>query len=161
MDNRELLRAAYILSLNSSDPYTQNGAVLVEDGIPILGACIDYPFGVQKLAERLISPTKYDYLEHAERMVLFDAARCGVRTHGLKMVCPWACCQDCAKAIIQCGIEELVIHTDALIRTPPRWEKQTAIGHTILTEARVRITRIDGPIGGTGKVLLDGALWEP
>src|SRR5580704_10834190 len=51
---------------------------------------------------------KYLWSSHAERNAIYNAARIGVPLKGCVMYVPWFPCVECAKAIIQAGISELV-----------------------------------------------------
>jgi len=60
------------------------------------------------VAERLKRPNKYFWSEHAERNAIYNAARAGIPIEGCRIFVPWYPCVDCARAIIQCGLIELV-----------------------------------------------------
>jgi dCMP deaminase len=53
-------------------------------------------------------PDKYYWTEHAERNAIYHAALLGVSLRGCRMYLPWFPCIDCARAIVQSGIEELI-----------------------------------------------------
>ena len=53
-------------------------------------------------------PAKYRWTEHAERNAIYHAAQAGIPLSGCKMYLPWFPCMDCARAIVQSGIRELV-----------------------------------------------------
>lgn len=75
---------------------------------------------------------RYKYSVHAERNVIYLAAKLGIKTDKLIMVSPWATCSDCAQAIIQTGI----------------------------SEANIEIIIFNGKVG-SGKILRQGKFWEP
>lgn len=58
--------------------------------------------------ERHERPAKYFWTEHAERNAIYAAARNGIALAGCRMYLPWFPCVDCARAIVQAGIVELV-----------------------------------------------------
>ncbi|PRX34221.1 dCMP deaminase [Paraburkholderia sp. BL18I3N2] len=58
--------------------------------------------------ERHARPAKYLWTEHAERNAIYNAGRIGVSLVGARMYLPWFPCVDCARAIVQSGIVELV-----------------------------------------------------
>ena len=69
-----------------------------------------FPRGIEDdVEERHHRPAKYLWSEHAERNAFYNAARLGRRTEGCTMYIPWYPCSPCARAIIQCGIHELVV----------------------------------------------------
>lgn len=53
-------------------------------------------------------PAKYLWTEHAERNAIYHAAQIGIPLGGCRMYLPWFPCMDCARAIVQSGIVELV-----------------------------------------------------
>lgn len=162
-DYKILLRWAYGLALKSKDPSTQNAAVLVNDagGLVLVEGLNSFPEGVLETKERWERPLKYEFVEHAERNVIFQAAREGVKTAGLTMVCPWAACTNCARAIVQSGIKRLVVHRQAIDRSPKFWSETIVIASTILKEGRVEVIVYDGKIGGVPGVRHSGNLWNP
>lgn len=167
MDNFELLYEAYHTATYSNDRSTQNGCLLVDDGEIIARVCNDIPRGVKVTEERLTKrPDKYWYSEHAERAAIYYAAKYGIRTAGTIMVCCWAPCPDCARAIVLGGLSELVTHKQALDRSHDQWKENTKVGINILKEAGVEVTIIDGKVTGVNgrqpiKLLHGRELWEP
>ena len=59
-------------------------------------------------AERHERPLKYLWTEHAERNAIYNAAYSGIPLAGSRIYIPWYPCIDCARAIVQAGIVELV-----------------------------------------------------
>ena len=146
----------------SDDPVTQNGSVLIlPDTNRLLFGTNHLPPGVAKTDQRLHTrPTKYLYIEHAERDVIFKAARKGYRTEGATLVVPWFACADCARAIVCAGIAHVIGHKQILDKTPDRWRKSVDEGWQILTEGGVTCELYDGWIRDV-EVLFDGSPWEP
>ncbi len=160
LDWRELLKAAYVKAQESRNPSTQNGAVLVNDtGEILVAAANPFPDNVTMTKERELKPLRYKFGVDAERNVLYKAAKAGIKTEGLIMVCPWAACSECAQAIIQTGIKLLVTHKQALDRSG-RWAEDIKVAFDMLREAGVEIIVYDGKIG-VGKILRSGEYWEP
>lgn len=60
--------------------------------------------------ERWERPLKYDFVEHAERNAVYNAARVGIPLKGCRAYLNWEPhpCKDCAKAFIQAGITEVI-----------------------------------------------------
>jgi dCMP deaminase len=148
-----LERAYRIAAERSTDPSTQNGAVLVRiehDGTPIFHAsgANHFPRGVVESEDRWKRPAKYQYVEHAERNAIFSAARWGIPTDGLVMYCPWFACTDCARAIIQAGITEVVGHDCELHATASAsWKESIAVAYKMLDEAGVKYRWVKGKFG--------------
>lgn len=154
---------------HSTDPSTQNGAIIVGkvgvlggprnvpdnyyvqteiDVIDIVGIGANhFPNGVKETPERWERPAKYSWVEHAERNAIFDAVRKGNSTKGAVMYCPWFACADCGRAIIQAGIKEVIGHDSPLHKTQPNWSKSIEVADTMFREAGVKFSRIEGTFG--------------
>ncbi len=160
---RAYMRKAYELSKSSPDPSTKNGAMLIsEDGHYVTeGDFNRFPEGVVYTQERWTRPLKYKIIEHAERNVIYKAAKNGFKTKDLTMVCPWAPCTDCARAIIQSGIKRLVTHIQAHNRTTGPWSEDIKIALVMLKEAGVEVVWFDGKVGVVRGVLHSGETWDP
>jgi len=160
LDWKNLLKIAYSKAQKSTNPSTQNGAILVDDkGNIVLSAINSFPNGLKETQERQIKPLRHKFSVHAERNVLYQAARLGIKTKGLTMVCPWAACSDCTQAIIQTGIKRLVTHKQALNRSGDL-QKDIELAFAMLREAGVEIIVFDGKIE-VGRILRSGEFWEP
>ncbi len=161
MNDQELLRLAYEQALRSPDPSTQNGAFLYYDGMPltVTFACNEFPRGVAYTEERWERPLKYSLIEHAERNAIYSAARYGLATKGTTLVCPWAACADCARAIVQAGITCQLTRARVGLSAEinARWAETCALGDQILSEGGVAIRMVDGAVDGP-KVRRDGVL---
>lgn len=158
---KALLKMAYEKAKESKDSSTQNAALLVNDTGNILVVDTNhFPKGVKTNEERWQRPLKYKFIEHAERNVCYSSAKQGIKTEGLTMVCPWAACSDCARAIIQSGIIRLVTHQQAHERSPEFWAKEIEIAFAMLKEAGVEVVMYNGKIG-VEDVLHSGQLWKP
>jgi dCMP deaminase len=162
MNHRDLLRQAYQLARESTDTSTKNGALLVaHTGQILAGGVNSFTDAEQALdPQNYERPRKYKVTEHAERAVIYKAARLGIGTEGLIMVCPWASCPDCARAIVLAGIPLVVGHRQAYNKTPPRWLEEVALGLEILQGGGVTYQMFDGSIGGVVN-LFDGEFWMP
>ncbi len=158
---QELLKAAYLKAQKGTNISTQNAALLVdEEGNIILSETNNFPNGVAETDERQKDKAaRYKYSVHAERNVIYLAAKLGIKTERLTMVCPWATCSDCAQSIIQAGIKKLVVHQQALDRNG-HWQEDIDFAFAMLREAGVEIVIYDGKIG-IGKILRSGEYWEP
>lgn len=110
--NYRFLELASLVSTWSKDPSTQTGAVVVGpdkeiratgyNGL-VRGVSDDIP-------ERMERPTKYDFFEHAERNAIYNACLIGTQLKGCTIFCTLTPCTDCARAIIQAGIKEVITY---------------------------------------------------
>lgn len=159
---KDLLRQAYqIASDESTDTSTKNGALLIWNGKIIAAGVNSFTDAGQALDPRNYDrPRKYKVTEHAERAVIYKAARLGIATQGLIMVCPWASCPDCARAIVLAGIQLVIGHKQAYDKTPARWMDEVAFGLEILQGGKVTYQMFDGKIDGVEN-LFDGEIWQP
>ena len=80
---------------------------------------------------------KYFWSSHAERNAIYNAARMGVALKGCRSYVPWFPCGDCAKAIIQSGIEYLICYEPDL--SDPRWGPDFQRVLEMLAEAGVDV----------------------
>lgn len=157
------LQEAYRTAALSPDPSTQNGALLLQGGSIALKAFNGFPPGVENLPERLYDRAiKYRFIEHAERAVIYRAIRDGFKLQNKTMVCPWAACADCARAIVGVGIEVLYVHKEALeYGSDGRWDNNIFAGMQILEEGGVPVMFYEGKVGGGITIRRNGKLWAP
>lgn len=91
------MKAALELATSSPDPSTQNAAILIDsNGGIICSAVNEPPPGLKMNDDRWNQrPAKYNYVEHAERNVIYVASKMGIKCDGLIMVPPWSPCRLC------------------------------------------------------------------
>lgn len=107
---------ALLSAKRSKDPSTQVGACIVNHKNKIVGAgynglpagCDDDEFPWEKQGDFL--QTKYPYVCHAELNAILN--NIGMDLHGCRMYTALFPCNECAKAIIQSGITEVVYLSD-------------------------------------------------
>jgi dCMP deaminase len=80
---------------------------------------------------------KYLWSSHAERNAIYNAARIGVSIKGCVMYVPWYPCVECAKAVIQSGIIEMVAYEPDF--NDPKWGPEFALVQQMLEEAQVNV----------------------
>lgn len=169
----EWLAEAYQEALNSPDPSTQNGAIVLDSDYNELGrGCNTFTPGVDITPDKLERPLKYSYIEHAERNAVFACLRTittqpngewKAKARPAVMICPWAACTECARAIIQSGIKTLVRHQDASDRSPDRWIESIEFSDDLLYAAGVDIIRVKGSLKeyGAPEILHCEEVWQP
>ena len=107
---------AALASMRSKDPNTQVGACIVSNDNKILSmgyngfpiGCSDDQFPWEREGEDL--ETKYVYTVHSELNAILNYR--GGSLEGAKMYVTLFPCNECAKAIIQAGIRELIYGDD-------------------------------------------------
>lgn len=106
---------AHLSRLRSKDPSTQVGACIVNPNKRIVGigynglpkGCEDDFFPWEREGEFL--DTKYPYVVHAELNAILNST---VKLDGCSIYVSLFPCNECAKAIIQSGISEVVYEDD-------------------------------------------------
>jgi len=162
--HRYFLRGAYFYAWGwSDDPVTKTGAVIANPSLEEAIACgvNHFPKGLKAAKEiRDNRDWKLKHIIHAEPAAIYAAARAGKSTEGATMYMPWVPCTDCAKAIIDAGIQKMVGHRAMIMKTPKRWWESTDYALTLLADCGVELFMYDGAIGGVNS-LFNGEEWEP
>lgn len=107
---------ALLASYRSKDPNTQVGACIIDDQNRILSTgyngfphgCSDDEFPWNRDAS--LGETKYQFVVHAELNAVLNAR--GKNLSGSKLYVSLFPCHECAKAIIQSGVKEVVYLSD-------------------------------------------------
>ena len=151
--DKYFMTMAYVVSKRSKDQSTKAGSVVVGGDHEILSTGYNsFPRGMQDdLPERQERPLKYKYFEHAERNAVYLAAKQGAKLAGATMYVNIMPCCDCARAIIQSGINEIIIHKQgqaAFVHSRgdsnQEWDQDHAMVVDMLTEACVNVRWYDG-----------------
>jgi dCMP deaminase len=142
LDIEQLVDLAIATARTSPSRPRKVGSVLVlADGATTLAACNDFPLGVRDLEARHAHPERLLWIEHAERNVLFAAARQGHGTAGATLIATFHPCADCARAIVQAGVATL--HTLAPDFDDPLWGPAFHCAKTILEEGGVQVIYLE------------------
>lgn len=107
---------AMLSSYRSKDPNTQVGACIVNDRNKIMSVgynglpsgCSDDEFPWERSGDEF--ETKYPYVCHAELNAILNSG--GSSLEGCKVYVALFPCNECAKAIIQSGIKEVIYISD-------------------------------------------------
>ena len=132
---------ALLAAERSKDPSTQVGACIVDSDKRILSTgyngfpqgCSDdeFPWGREGSEEQ----TKYQYVVHAELNAILNAR--GKSLAGSTLYVGLFPCHECAKAIIQAGVSEVIYLSDKYHDTP-----SMAASRKMLSAAGVKFTEI-------------------
>src|SRR5690242_7044614 len=108
--DQRFMELAKLIATWSKDRSTKVGCVVVGTDNEVRSIGFNgFPRGVDDdVEERHERPAKYAWTEHAERNAIYSAVRVGISLKGCTMYLPWFPCMDCARALIQSGIAELV-----------------------------------------------------
>jgi dCMP deaminase len=137
--DRRFMALARHIGASSKDRSTQVGCVIVSaDGSVLSTGYHGFPRGVDETVEtRHQRPEKYLWTEHAERNAIYNAAREGIRLKGGTLYLSWFPCTDCARALVQVGIETLVALRPDLNHAT--WGEHFRVATALLEEGGVRV----------------------
>lgn len=132
---------ALLAAQRSKDPSTQVGACIVDNSNRILSTgyngfphgCSDDDFPWNR--DSSLGETKYPYVVHAELNSILNAS--GKSLFNAKIYVALFPCNECAKAIIQSGIKEVIYLSDKYHDTP-----ETQASRRMLNSAGVKLTRL-------------------
>lgn len=139
--HKRYIELACTIARWSRDPSTQCGAVIIGKSGQVLSQGYNgFARGMDDSDELYNNrETKYDRIVHAEMNAIYNASRTGVSLEGATAyIHGLPCCHECAKAMIQVGIKEVVMGEASNIR----WNDSCGKGMDYLNEANVKITYI-------------------
>lgn len=139
--NKRYLNLAHDIAQWSKDPSTQCGAVMIGESGQVLSQGYNgFPRGMSDSSELYNNrPVKYERIVHAEMNAIYNASRSGVSLEGATAyIHGLPCCHECAKAMIQVGIKEVVMGKS----NNTRWNESCDTATDFLKEANVKITYI-------------------
>ena len=133
---------AVLSAKRSKDPNTQVGACIVNKNNKIMSVgyngfpagCDDDVFPWDRSAEDRFN-TKYLYVCHAELNAILNAR--GTNLTGNRLYVALFPCNECAKAIIQSGISEVIYLSNKYAETP-----ETRASKRMLEAAGVKLTQL-------------------
>lgn len=155
---------AYLAASRSTDQSTHAGTVIVTmDNAVVSTGYNGPPRGMDNPPQT--RPEKYFYFEHSERNAIYNAASHGTKLYGCKLYVNFLPCADCARAIIQSGIKEVIVHKEGQdsfneVKGGDEWDASHKATLEILGELVSNFT-------GTGTVKTSilrwwsGDLWMP
>ena len=91
---------------------------------------------------RLERPEKYSWMEHAERNAIYNAARVGTPLSGGILIVTLFPCMDCARAVVQAGIEG-VVSVAPSGDVGNRWASNFEKSKELLAECQVGLQLLD------------------
>lgn len=148
MDRQKAIKffkmAKYQASLFSKDPDKKVGAILLAPGsYQILS--LGYNGFSRKVDDavphRWDRPTKYMYVEHAERNCVYNAARSGTAIeNSIAVITMFPCC-DCARALIQSGITTVITVKPDMKH--PRWGQSFKVSMEMFSEVGMTVILLD------------------
>lgn len=136
---------ALLAAERSKDPNTQVGACIVDDQNRILATgyngfpqgCSDDVFPWNR--DEALGETKYQFVVHAELNAILNAR--GKSLAGSKLYVGLFPCNECAKAIIQAGISEVIYLSDKYATTPSTLASKRMLGAAGIKLTQIKPTR--------------------
>jgi len=138
---RRFLELAKSVAAWSKDPSRQVGAVIVNpDTRTILSLGYNgFPRNIEDTPTRLNDrDIKYKYVVHAEMNAIYNASFTGTSLRGAHMfIYGLPICNECAKAVIQVGIERIVMPSFDNTMNSPKWVNSWETSQELFREAKV------------------------
>ena len=135
--DQRFLDLAHEVSKWSKDPSTQVGAVVCERKQVISLGYNGFPVGIDDSRNRLDHrPTKYALVVHGELNAILNA-RCDIR--GTTLYCTHFPCNECAKAIINAGIQRVVVPGNDSLRGRENWLDAHRISMEMFEEVGIMV----------------------
>jgi dCMP deaminase len=137
---------AYLVATRSKDENTHIGAVVVGPDNEIRSTGYNsFPRGLNDdVPGRQERPLKYRFFEHAERNSCYNATLIGVSLKGCKMYTNGIPCTDCARAIIQSGIKEVIVDKMWNDNNYDHWLEEAKISLQMFEECGVKVRFWEG-----------------
>lgn len=138
----------YLVAMRSKDRSTHIGAVVIGPDKEIRSTGYNsFPRGMNDNVEkRQDRPLKYEMIEHAERNACYNATLIGVSLKNCVMYTNGIPCSDCARAVIQSGIKEVVVDSRWHNKNDAKWKASCKISLEMFDEVGVKIRYWDGDI---------------
>lgn len=137
---------AHLFAMKSKDRSTRSGVVIVDQFNRVKSLGFNgFPTGIDdNVEERHQRPDKYLYTEHSERNAIYNSSE---DLSGCKLYVNWYPCADCARAIIQKRISEVIIHKEFEdYENSGNWDDAHRIAEILLTEAGVKVRYWSGKV---------------
>ena len=150
--NYRYMEIAMHISTWSKDPSTKVGCVVVGPDKEIRSQGYNgFPRGVDDTKEyRQMRPTKYAFYEHSERNAIYNACSFGASLKGCTMYVTMPPCADCARAIIQSGIEKVYFMAPPVnatkVDSPNNWRDTVVNSFEMFDEAGVKYEELNRKI---------------
>src|ERR1700730_5099488 len=139
------LEICKVVAARSKDRNTQIGCVVVGPNHEIRTTGYNsFPRGIRDdVPERLVRPAKYLWIEHAERNAICNAARAGTAPEGCTIYVDIMCCMDCARAVVQAGIVQVVISAERMKEySSDYYNQHCGMTEVLFSEAGVGVRRV-------------------
>ena len=131
----------------SKDSSTKVGALALDpQSYRILATGYNgFPHGIdESIPERWERPIKYEYVEHAERNVIYNAAAEGIALKGAALIVTALPCTNCARGVIQTRMSRVITwRPDEQSEFWQRWKDSFNLSLSMFKEAGVEVVFLD------------------
>jgi dCMP deaminase len=136
------LTIAYLAAMRSKDESTHCGAVIVDEMNNVVATGYNsFVRGINdNIPARQERPDKYMWFEHGERNAIYSAAMRGCILKECKIYVTGIPCADCARAIIQSGIKEVIV--DAREEFGKEWDESCKVTVQMFKESGVKLKKM-------------------
>jgi len=111
--SRYYISMCYLAASRSTDESTHAGAVIVRPDNSVVSTGYNGPIRGMDIDDvPQTRPEKYFYMEHGERNAIYNAAKNQGGLDGCRLYVNFLPCADCARAIVQAGITEVIVHVE-------------------------------------------------
>ena len=136
--DRRFIRIAEEVRLWSKDPGTKVGCVLVNERRIISTGYNGFPQTISDDLERYIDREyKLSVTVHAEANAILNAAKNGTKVEGSTLYVTFPPCSQCASAVIQAGVAQVVCPNP--VTAPERWRSNFQAASNLFYEAGVKV----------------------
>lgn len=153
---------SYVVAMKSKDKSTTVGCVIIgpDNEIRTTGYNNFVRGWDDEESTNHDRPYKYEITEHAERNAIYNASRFGVSLKDCRIYLTLKPCPDCARAIVQSGISEVILHKEYPTNVNVKWTDGQIVANNILKNGGVIVREWSGNIPEiTG--LLSGERFKP
>jgi len=103
------MKIAHAVKEMSSDDETQVGAVMLSSENRIIASSFNgFLRGANDYDLPRTRPGKYEFIQHAERNLLYNCAYEGIRTKDTTVICTLSPCLECLRACYQSGVKTII-----------------------------------------------------
>lgn len=162
--DKYLTNAYDIAAIDSMDPNTQLGSVIVHNDKIVAYGGNKFPPLVKNTIERWQPPQKYAFVVHSEANACYHMHECGLKfDNSVHFYTVCGACNECAKTMIRMGVTNFTSHLPAYSRflEDPRWGPQLFTSFDMFAEAGLAITLYNVPLQMATTIKLKGCDFNP
>lgn len=145
------MELVYVIAKRSHDPRTHIGAIVAAPDNTIRSMGYNgLPRGIQRTPTLTTAPEKYKWMCHAEENAILNAGRSSASLIGCRLYVNLLPCNTCARAILQAGISEVIVHAEGQNfyeetsnKSGHHWTDAFKCTNSMLSESGITIRYLD------------------